>query len=229
VSGLAPLSRLLCRLYGLKMPRMRKLILALVKRLEGGQIYSETLRAIFSKYHNIEIGKYSYGGCFNPDNIQAFAKIGRYCSFAENVYIYNANHPLSFKSTHPFFYNPSLGYVETEHISRRSIVIGNDVWIGQNAIILASVTNIGDGAVIGAGTVVTKNVPDFAVVVGNPGRIVKYRFSEQATRKLKQERWWDKDIDDLRVNLDDFTYVHEELRDKEESEFGYTKVDGSQE
>lgn len=108
-------------------------------------------------------------------------------------------------------------------------MIGNDVWIGQNAIILASVTNIGDGAVIGAGTVVTKNVPDFAVVVGNPGRIVKYRFSEQATRKLKQERWWDKDIDDLRVNLDDFTYVHEELRDKEESEFGYTKVDGSQE
>lgn len=223
------LSILLFKLYALKSRRLKKAIQALVTRLEGGEMYSETLRAIFSKYHNIDIGKYSYGGCFNPANIQAFTKIGRYCSFAENVYIYNANHPLSFKSTHPFFYNPSLGYVETEQISRRSIEIGNDVWIGQNAIILASVTNIGDGAVIGAGTVVTKNVPDFAVVVGNPDKIVKYRFSEQTIQKLKQERWWDKDIDDLRANLDDFTHVHEELRDTKESEFGDTKVDGLRE
>jgi acetyltransferase-like isoleucine patch superfamily enzyme len=126
---------------------MRRVVLALVKRLEGGEMYSESLRAIFSKYYNIEIGKHSYGGCFNPDNIRAFTKIGRYCSFAENVYIYNANHPLAHKSTHPFFYNPEFGYVKTEQISRRCIEIGNDVWIGQNAIILASVTNIGDGAV----------------------------------------------------------------------------------
>ena len=223
------LTAILFKLYALRNWRWRKTIRALVTRLEGGQIYSETLRSIFSKYHNIEIGKYSYGGCFNSANIRAFTKIGRYCSFAENVYIYNANHPLILKSTHPFFYNPSLGCVDTEQISRRCIEIGNDVWVGQNVIILASVTSIGDGAVIGAGTVVTKNVPDFAVVVGNPGKIVKYRFSEQTIRKLKQERWWDKDIDDLRANLDDFTHVHEELRDTEESEFGYTKVDGSYE
>jgi acetyltransferase-like isoleucine patch superfamily enzyme len=192
---------------------VKKTIRALVTRLEGGQMYSETLRAIFSKYHNIEVGKYSYGGCFNPVNIQAFTKIGRYCSFAEDVYIYNANHTLRFKSTHPFFYNPSLGYVETEHISRRCIEIGNDVWIGQNAIILASVNSIGDGAVIGAGTVVTKNVPDFAVVVGNPGKVVKYRFSEQTIRKLKQERWWDKDIEDLQAKLEDFVKPFEESED----------------
>jgi virginiamycin A acetyltransferase len=204
------LSTLFFKLYALGSWRSKKAIRALVTRFEGGQMYSETLRAIFSKYHNIEIGKYSYGGCFNLANIREFTKIGRYCSFAENVYIFNANHPVGYKSTHPFFYNPSLKYVETEQISRRSIEIGNDVWIGQNAIILASVTIIGDGAIIGAGTVVTKNVPDFAVVVGNPGKVVKYRFSEQTVRKLKQERWWDKDIDDLQTHLEDFVKPYEE-------------------
>jgi acetyltransferase-like isoleucine patch superfamily enzyme len=207
------LSTLFFKLYALGSWRLKKTLRALVTKLEGGQMYSETLRAIFSKYHNIEIGKYSYGGCFNLANIQAFTKIGRYCSFAENVYIFNANHPVGYKSTHPFFYNPSLRYVETEQISRRSIEIGNDVWIGQNAIILASVTIIGDGAVIGAGAVVTKDVPDYAVVVGNPGKVIKYRFSEQTIRKLKQERWWDKDIEDLRAKLEDFVKPFEESED----------------
>jgi len=202
VSGLRPLSKLLYRLYAVR--RLRRVIRALATRLEGGQMYSETLRAIFSKYHGIEIGNYSYGGCFNPANIRALTKIGRYCSFAENVYIYNRNHPLGAKSTHPFFYNPSLGYVESEQMARRHIQIGNDVWVGQNAIILASVTEVGDGAVIGAGAVVTKNVPDFAVVVGNPAKVVKYRFSEDAIRKLKQERWWDSDIGDLQGDLKAF-------------------------
>jgi acetyltransferase-like isoleucine patch superfamily enzyme len=200
------LSKLFFKLYALKSERMRKVILTLVSRFEGGQMHSETLRAIFSKYHNIEIGMYSYGGCFNLDHIRPFTKIGRYCSFAENVYVYNANHPFDRKSAHPFFYDPSLGYVGTEQILRRGIEIGNDVWVGQNVIILPSVTQIGDGAVIGAGTVVTKNVPDFAVVVGNPGRVIKYRFTEDTIQQLKQERWWDKDIDDLRENLDAFTH-----------------------
>ena len=199
------LSRLMYRLYGLRMPKLRRVVLALAKRFDGGQVYSKTLRAIFSKYHNIEVGKYSYGSCFDPCAIASFTKIGRYCSFAENVYIYNANHPLGFRSMHPFFYNPAMGVVESEQISRRRIEIGNDVWVGQNAIILASVTKIGDGAVIGAGTVVTKDVPDFAVVVGNPGKVLKYRFSDETIRKLKKERWWDKDIDELRANLADFT------------------------
>lgn len=218
MSGLAPLSRLLCRLYGLKMPRLRKLILALVKRLEGGQMYSKTLRAIFSKYHNIEIGKYSYGGCFNPDNIRAFTNIGRYCSFAENVYIYNANHPLGCKSTHPFFYNLSLGYVETEHISRRSIEIGNDVWVGQNVIILPSVNNIGDGAVIGAGAVVTRDVPDFAVVAGNPAKFIKYRFSEKTRAELKASQWWNKNIEELSQNIEEFLSPLEKQQNNEPQE-----------
>jgi acetyltransferase-like isoleucine patch superfamily enzyme len=180
-------------------------------------MYSETMRDIFSKYHKIEIGKYSYGGCFNLGNIRPFTKIGRYCSFAESVYIYNADHPVEFKSTHPFFYNPSLGVVENERLSRRTIEIGNDVWIGQNTIILQSVHRIGHGAVIGAGTVVTKDVPDFAVVVGNPGRLVRYRFSEEMIRKLKEERWWDKEIEVLKGSLADFTGMLEEADKAKES------------
>jgi len=217
MSRLGLLSRLLCRLYGIKVHILRRFILALVTKLEGGQMYSRTLRIIFSRFHNIEVGKYSYGGCFNPYNIRPFTKIGRYCSFAENVYIYNANHPIHFKSTHPFFYNPSLGNVGTEQVSRREIEIGNDVWIGQNTIILPSVRKIGDGAVIGAGTVVTKDVPDFAIVVGNPGRIIRYRFSEQTIQRLKQERWWDREIGELRRSTGDFTRPLEDASDVEGS------------
>jgi acetyltransferase-like isoleucine patch superfamily enzyme len=198
------LSKLLYRLYSLRNRTLRKSILRAVTRFEGGEMLSPTLRRIFLDYHQIEIGLYSYGGCFNPANIRAFTKIGRYCSFAENVYIYNANHPLAHKSTHPFFYSPQFGYVKTEQIWRRGIEIGNDVWIGQNAIILASVTNIGDGAVIGAGAVVTRDVPDFAVVVGNPAKVIKYRFSEETRRKIKNSQWWNKNIEELQNNLSEF-------------------------
>ena len=194
MSGFTLLSKFLYSLYGIKNQRLRRIVLDLIKRLENGEMYSKTLRDIFLKYHNIEIGEYSYGGCFNVDNICAFTKIGRYCSFGEDVYIFNANHPVGCKSTHPFFYNPSFRYVETEQISRRSLEIGNDVWVGQNVIILPRVTKIGDGAVIGAGTIVTQDVPDYAVVVGNPGKVVKYRFTEQMIRKLKDEQWWNRDI-----------------------------------
>ena len=198
------LPALFLKLYALNSRRLRKTIRALVTRLEGGEMLSSTLRRIFLEYHQIEIGLYSYGGCFDLGRIAVHTKIGRYCSFADGVQVFNADHPLKFKSVHPFFYNPAFGYVKHELISRNSLTIGNDVWLGHNAIILSSVRSIGDGAVIGAGAVVTKDVPDFAVVVGNPGKVIKYRFSEQTIQKLKQERWWDKDIDDLQAKLENF-------------------------
>ena len=202
--GKKVLTILLYRLYTVKRRRIRNIILALVTRLEGGQMYSQTLRRIFSVYHDIEIGMYSYGGCFNLNNIRAYTRIGRYCSFADGVCIFNANHPIELKSTHPFFYEPSFGYVESEQISRRSIVIGNDVWIGQNAVILASVKKIGHGAVIGAGAVVTKDVPEFAILAGNPARILRYRFSEEIQEEIIESQWWNKDIKELKECFDQF-------------------------
>jgi virginiamycin A acetyltransferase len=209
-------SKLLYKLYAFEKRKLRNRIYSYLERHEGGEMLSPTLRRIYLDYHDIEIGTYSYGGCFNPVRIGAHTKIGRYCSFAGNVWRFNANHPLKFKSMHPYFYSPAFGYVREELITRSELVIGNDVWVGQNAIILHSVKRIGDGAVIGAGAVVTKDVPDFAIVVGNPAKIVKYRFSEELRRKIKASRWWDKSIEELQKDFDRFTHP---LEDEEDEDF----------
>lgn len=166
---------------------------------------SPTLRRIFADYHQIEIGLYSYGNCFDPHAMAQFTKIGRYCSFADGTRVFSGNHPVEFRSTHPYFYEPAFGYVETELIPRNRLTIGNDVWLGYNSVILPGVKRIGDGAVIGAGAIVTKDVPDFAVVVGNPARVVRYRFSEDTQREIKNSNWWDKSIEELRENMPEFT------------------------
>jgi acetyltransferase-like isoleucine patch superfamily enzyme len=139
-------------------------------------------------------------------NIHPRTKIGRYCSFADGVRVSHANHPITFRSVHPFFYLPKCGCVEEESITRGSIEIGNDVWIGWNAIILAGVKKIGDGAVIGAGAVVTRDIPDFAVVAGNPAKVIKFRFSEDVQESIRRSKWWDKEIEELEVNLEDFLH-----------------------
>lgn len=213
---MAVLSKLIYKLYAFRRRSLRNIILHVIEKLEGGQMVSLTLRRIFLDYHHIEVGLYSYGSCFNPHVIASFTKIGRYCSFAEGVRIFNGNHPLEFQSMHPFFYNPIFGYVEKEIISRNRLIIGNDVWVGYNAIILPSVKSIGDGAVIGAGAVVTKDVPDFAVMVGNPAQVVKYRFSEATICKIKASEWWNKDIEELQKGLEEFIQPLEKERVDEE-------------
>lgn len=204
------LSNLLYKLYAFKKRKLRNFILRYLERHEGGEMVSPTLRRIYFDYHDIEIGMYSYGGCFNPIRIGAHTKIGRYCSFAGNVWRFNANHPLKCRSMHPFFYSPAFGYVQEELITRSELAIGNDVWVGQNAIILPNVKKIGDGAVVGAGAVVTKDVPDFAVVSGNPAKVIKYRFSEDIQRKIKASKWWDKDIMELCKNMEEFAHPLED-------------------
>jgi len=192
----------LIRLY--QYQRFRPFIRWFVKKTEGGEMYSRTLRELFKRYHQIEVGLYSYG-CFSPGRIAPMTRIGRYCSFASGVCTFNGNHPLEHLSLHPFFYNPVFGYVSEEKISRGSLEIGNDVWIGRNAIITPSVRRIGNGAVIGAGAVVTHDIPDFAVAAGNPARIIKYRFSPSVIETILRDPWWQKDIDELKGNLEKFT------------------------
>jgi acetyltransferase-like isoleucine patch superfamily enzyme len=89
-------------------------------------------------------------------------------------------------------------------IPRTKLVVGNDVWIGYNTIILPSVSHIFDGAVIAAGSVVTKDVPPFAVIAGNPASIIKYRFSEQKIKEMIDTAWWDKDMDEIKNDFSDF-------------------------
>ena len=86
--------------------------------------------------------------------------------------------------------------MEDYHATKGDVTVGNDVWIGYGATILSGVT-IGDGAVIGTHAVVTKDVPPYAIVAGNPGKIVKYRFSEEIINKFLEIKWWDWDYEQI--------------------------------
>jgi acetyltransferase-like isoleucine patch superfamily enzyme len=195
-------SRLLVRLYAVG--RLRGLVLRAARRLEGGEFHSTTLREIFAQYMGIEVGLYTNGGCFEPGTIDPKTKIGRYSSIASGVRILNHNHPMSFKGMNPLFFNPTLGLCDGWLIDFNPLEIGNDVWIGVNAVIMPEVSRIGDGAVIGAGAVVNRDVPPYAVVLGNPARVVKYRFSEEVIARLLEEKWWEMDLAELTKRAEEF-------------------------
>lgn len=191
-------------LYRCRSRRLRQAVLAAAARLEGGEFYSMTLREIFRRFHGVEIGLYSHGGCFVPGQFDRHTTIGRYCSIARSAMVLNRNHSMNTVSTHAFFFNPSLGYVSHDREPYTPLAIGNDVWIGHNAVVMPSVKSIGHGAVIGAGAVVCKDVPPYAVVVGNPARVVRYRFAEPQIAQLLRSEWWNDDIAALTTRMDDF-------------------------
>jgi acetyltransferase-like isoleucine patch superfamily enzyme len=153
------------------------------------QFASQPLRVFFKEKYAIDVGLYSYG-CFDPQRIARGTVIGRYCSFSDTCRVLNGNHGLDFLSLHPYLYNTGLGIVDSETIIRTNCVIGDDVWIGHAATILPSVNAIGRGAAIGAGAVVTKNVPPYAIVGGNPARIIRFRFTANAISQIERTQWW---------------------------------------
>ena len=203
--------KLLYWFYGIGNYRIRNFILKIIQKLEGGELYSETLRKIFKEYYKVNIGMYTHGGCFVPGQIDKFTTIGRYCSIARSVRVMNRNHPMDFRSTHAFFFNPGLKICDKDVIEYIPLCIGNDVWIGHNVIIHPHVKTIGDGAVIGAGAVVHNDVPPYAIVIGNPGRPVRYRFSKEVIEGLLASRWWEKDIDKIKPILHEFRQPYEKL------------------
>ncbi|MBN1816654.1 MAG: CatB-related O-acetyltransferase [Sedimentisphaerales bacterium] len=200
---------MLFKLYRYRNKTLRSIILRLVQRREGGAACSVTLRRIFKEYYGIEVGLYTHGGWCVPDAIGRFTKIGRYCSIASNVRVFTRNHPLEYKSTHAFFFNPVMGIVPEDTVEYNPLEIGNDVWMGDGARILPSVKTIGDGAVIGTHAVVNKDVPPYAVAVGNPARVVRYRFSQEVIDRLLKEKWWEKDIDEIKNHLEEYTQPYE--------------------
>jgi acetyltransferase-like isoleucine patch superfamily enzyme len=180
------------------------MVRSILERLEGGELYSLTLRDIMRKYHGVDIGLYTVGAPFVPWAFPSGAKVGRFCTINWAARAFNVDHPMNLKSTHAFFFHPGLGLVSCDPRIHPPLTVGNDVLIGYNAIILPSVRTIGDGAYIGAGTVVHQNVPPYAVVLGHPGRVVRYRFEEEVIKDLLASRWWDKSLRELARNLDDF-------------------------
>lgn len=162
----------------------------------------------FAKLDHSNVADYSYIG---PGARVVYATIGKFCSIAGNTSIGLAAHPLDFLSSSPIFFSHrnATGHTwvkEKENVSfeeYKRVVIGNDVWIGSRAMILGGV-NIGDGAVVGAGAIVTKDVPAYAIVAGVPARIIKYRFDEETRLKLLQTRWWDMPYSDMKENVRDY-------------------------
>ncbi len=144
---------------------------------------------------------YHYPEC-NHDRLV----IGRFCSIACGArFLFNsANHALGSLSTYPFpiFFEEWGLPADCESISvawdnKGDITVGNDVWIGYEAVILAGVT-IGDGAVIGTRSIVTKDVPPYTIVAGAPAKPVRKRFSEETIRELQELRWWDRSDEEIR-------------------------------
>jgi Bacterial transferase hexapeptide (six repeats) len=127
--------------------------------------------------------------------------IGKYCSLSIEIVIQlGGNHRPDFVTTYPLSAIadwPEAADVEGHPASKGDVRIGNDVWIGMGALILSGVT-IGDGAVIAARAVVSRDVPPYAIAAGNPARIVRMRFPDDVIRKLLRLRWWDWDIDRVR-------------------------------
>lgn len=151
------------------------------------------------KLSNVNIGDYSYISKGSDINN---SKIGRYCSIAPYVKIGFGIHPTNYLSTSPIFYNDNnvFGFSinhDNEFKEFKETNIGNDVWIGLNAIIIDGI-KIGDGSIIGAGAVVTKDVEPYSIVGGVPAKLIRYRFNEEKIKRLLDTRWWDYEIYDIK-------------------------------
>lgn len=148
-------------------------------------------------FHNVKIlssviGDHTY---VQENSIVNEAEVGKFCSIAMGVSVGLPQHSISGVSSHPAFYlrNTPLEKTYSDRdmfMPSKKTCVSHDVWIGQNAIIMSGL-QIGVGAVIGAGAVVTRDVPAYAVVGGVPARIIKYRFDEKLRNDLLESKWWD--------------------------------------
>lgn len=150
-----------------------------------------------------EIGEHTYG---KPRVISwgegATLRIGKYCSISRGVTIFlGSEHRVDWISTYPFSYLwPEARSIKGHPATKGDVIIGNDVWVGFEVTILSGV-HIGDGAAIGACSLVSQNVPPYAIVGGNPARILRYRFHEDTIKKLLKIRWWDWPDQKIKENI----------------------------
>ncbi|MDQ7060706.1 MAG: CatB-related O-acetyltransferase [Sulfurimonas sp.] len=171
----------------------------------------------YSELHNSTLGKYSY---ISQYSIVNKSKIGKFCSIANGCYIGLWEHNTDV-STHSFYlYEHSGDFVKGyKNYDKDNIetIIGNDVWIGANAVVMKGVT-ISDGVIIGASAVVTIDVPAYAIAVGNPARVIKYRYNDKDINWLLKLKWWNFSRKKLKKIIDkngfnDFKAFKKQLKD----------------
>ncbi|WP_210484743.1 CatB-related O-acetyltransferase [Microvirga antarctica] len=180
--------------------------LYLAGQSSGRLIWESPVRIFHAVYvTDVEIGAYSYVG---PESEICRTTIGRYCSLGNGLQLFGSDHPRTWLSSHPFahrnIFTEQMDYAPrlTFDDEPKQSTIGNDVWIGSRVTILPGV-RIGNGAVIGAGCVVVRDVPDYAVLVGNPGRVAKYRFGEALIERLLRVQWWRFDLPQAMIKRPD--------------------------
>jgi len=180
------------RLRGPGSAGCRRLLARLIGLMEGGEMRSATLRRLMQRCHGISIGAHSYG-CFDPTRFPSGTRVARYVSVGPGVAAFRRNHPLERLSLHPYFYNPRLGAAQGADVATAPLAIEADAWLGAHAVILPGCRRIGRGAVVAAGAVVTRDVPDYAIVAGNPARVLRQRFGAQACEAAERSAWWQHD------------------------------------
>jgi virginiamycin A acetyltransferase len=173
-------------------PELKVLRAYHLNNVERGLTKDSTVK-LFPPYHliDVSIDKYSY---LSENSIVSNTSIGKFCSIGPNLMSGWGIHPLDGISTSPMFYSTKKqnGFSLAQKdliVERLGIEIGHDVFIGMNVSILDGV-KIGNGAVIGAGAVVSKDIPPYAIAVGNPIKVVKYRFDDDTIIALQDSEWW---------------------------------------
>ena len=178
----------------------RKFLLWYLKRKEGGEWRSQTIRFLFKKYYKIDAGINSYG--WAHEFIDGPLKIGNYVSIGRNFRRISKNHPINGVTTHPCSFNPEFGWVNEDWRVDELLEIGNDVWIGDNVTVLPTCHRIGDGSIVAAGAVLTKDVGSFEIWGGVPAKFIKNRFDEDIAQELANTKWWDLEENELKEYLD---------------------------
>ncbi|UTW67142.1 CatB-related O-acetyltransferase [bacterium SCSIO 12643] len=184
-------------LLKLKHPTAKCSKSAVINNVDFGEYTQVTSNASLS---NTKLGDYSSVGRNTTIN---HADIGKFCSISWNVTIGATSHPDNHITTHAFPYISQFGMVKKNKKIKVKTIVGNDVWIGTNVVIMPGIS-IGNGAIIGAGSIVTKNVPDYAVVVGVPAKITRYRFTSQEINILSKLEWWNWPRERIKNNIELF-------------------------
>lgn len=174
-----------------------------LKKMRGAAVANSSIHKTSkveagSQFINSSMDRYSFCGY---DCKILNCNIGAFCSIADGVIIGGAQHPIEWASTSPVFYrgrdSVAKKFSEFERPKSKRTIIGNDVWIGDRALIKGGV-EIGDGAIIGMGSVVTKNVGAYEIWAGNPAKLIRKRFDDNTVQELLNSAWW---------NLDDATIL----------------------